>query len=142
MFCTNMLVMAKLGFIQKPTTLHREGEKPSKYCTLIIALPNRGNRTRSNCAASQCSIHYSIASLLLMFLPTKSLLPLIVVRRQDKECHASSNHEARAHRCEGQDVSASLVEGATDAGADDQAEAEARLHRSKHRCDLFSQLKI
>ena len=77
--------------------------------------------------------------LLLMFLPTKSLLPLIVVRRQDKEGHASCDHEARSHRSEGEDVSASLVEGATDAGADDQAEAKARFHRSEHRRDLFRQ---
>ena len=57
-----------------PTTLCREGEKPSEYCN-FLHFADGGNRTQAVSSASECAIHYTIVSRLPL-LEVCSLSPL------------------------------------------------------------------
>ena len=58
------------GSIILPTTLYREGDKPSEYCTFFAFADGR-NQTWAVCAASKCTVHYSIASATTTYLIEK-----------------------------------------------------------------------
>ena len=54
-----------LNFL-RPTPLCREGEKNIRiFCPLFITYADGRNRARAASAASECAIHYTIASRLL-----------------------------------------------------------------------------